>query len=1053
MITSICLVIAQVAVLVALYFNLNQSGRFDPAAIAIFCALTVLTILFSWQLATLTSRCVRRAQSFSASILEVLSDAVIVIDEHGLLTRCNSAAEQMFGYARDEVLGQSVNRLLVEPPAEFADTCETATPGGYLDRYLRAGQRRVLGDGHIVTAVRNSGETFPARLLVKALKIDGERFFVGIVTDFSERYAAERKICQLAMAMEASADAIYITDTSGKIEFANPAFTALTGWTAEEIRGRYAHTLDSAAMPITTRQAMQTTLDRGQAWRGRVLAQRKPGVVGADGAETLWMGTTIAPIRDGSNSVVGYVSIQQDVTHQVHLEYIKALAREAADLRVRVAEILHAQQPLHDKLSAVLDLLVATRSLNLQEKGGIFLRSDNGAELRIYVLHGAFTRDVIDTDRSIPWGTCLCGRAAATGEVLISDDCFGDARHEHWYADMQPHGHYIVPLMHADGALGVMFLYTERSPSRAPLRVETLRLVGDMIGLAIANDRLQRQLCQARDAALDAARVKSQFLANVSHEIRTPMNGVIGMLDLLRDTLLGRQQIEFVDTACNAATALLDILNDLLDYSKLEAGKLEIESIDFDLQQLVEDLGTMFAARATKRGLELACYVAPSVPMVCKGDPTRVRQVLANLLSNAVKFTEHGEVVLRVTARRRSLGPVRVRFEVRDTGIGISAEAQATLFQSFVQADGSTTRRFGGTGLGLAISKQLVELMGGEIEVVSRPGHGSIFRFWLHLKPGNNATNGGKHSAAWQDARVLVVDDNTTSRKILRHYLRAWHISHDSTAHGAMALDLLRRAALAGRPFEVAIIDLAMLELNGLELAQRIKGDSQLSVTKVVMLSSMGVATEEIKRIGVELMLLKPVRQSALFNALVRLLDQTYESPATTTPASWCDATRFRGRTLVVENNALNQIVVRWLLGRFGLVPELADNGIEALERVETGHYDLVFMDCQMVDMDGYEATREIRRREHASHRPRLPIVAMTAGAMTDDRDACFAAGMDDYLTKPLTRESLLAVLQRWLPAEGAPSPTVEHHSAEPMAGGADEVIDAEVLQNLKTIM
>lgn len=592
---------------------------------------------------------------------------------------------------------------------------------------------------------------------------------------------------------------------------------------------------------------------------------------------------------------------------------------------------------------------------------------------------------------------------------------------------------------------------------------QALQLSADQLLLS------NRRLDQALDEAKESARVKTAFLATVSHELRTPMNGVIGMTSLLLDTSLTSEQQSYAETIRQCGEALLQLINDVLECSKIEAGKLELECLEFNLRTTVEQVLAQFAERAESKGLELTGLVHAAVPTGVKGDPGRLRQILTNLVANAVKFTDKGEVTLQAYLEEDLSDAAVIRFEVTDSGIGINSDTQAKLFRPFVQADSSTTRKYGGTGLGLSISKQLVELMGGRIGVHSTEGQGSTFWCTARLQKQADSPRAILPTGDLTGKRVLVVDDNESNRLILHHLVSGWGMEDDLAEDAESALQRIVEAKQRGLPYDLAILDVVMPGKDGLQLARELQGHPAGSGIRLVVMTSMlqrGHA-EQARQAGAMGYLPKPIRHDELrdcLRAVLGLPEREAPKDTLTRPVVPQLVTRHmveehvqHRRILVVEDNIVNQKLAVRMVEKLGYKPDVVENGQEALAALAKGDYAVILMDCQMPVMDGFEATRCIREREASGTsdskldtRPHIPIVAVTANAMQGDRERCLATGMDDYLAKPIKLDELRSALTRWASALPDHTVTVQQKTRSVAADPTRGIFDpAKMYQNI----
>jgi len=782
----------------------------------------------------------------------------------------------------------------------------------------------------------------------------------------SERDRLRDSEARYRQLVESADDIIYKLDVEGCFAYANPAALAAFGFTEAELIGRH--------YAETVREDYREEAEHFYRDQVRQLIRNTycefPAV--SRHGEDVWFGQFVQLVYEGDR-IVGFQAMARDITERKRAE--QAVQREREQFR----QIIH---------HAPVAMALLDRDLRYLAHSARWLRY-----LGLVPGVSIIGREFYAVSPNLPVRYRAVLERALAGEVVTDPE---DA------------------IERGDGTR--IYVRWALHPWRGP--------EGTIDGV-VASAQSVDVLVRARQEALEASRLKSEFVANMSHEIRTPMNGVIGMTRLLLDTDLDPEQREYAQIIDGSGRALLDIINDILDFSKIEAGRLDLEVVDFDLRRAVREVLGTFAEPAQVKGLELLSLIHHDVPGALRGDPGRLRQVLANLVGNAVKFTEKGEVVLRVNLAQSDPDAVLVRFEITDTGIGIGPEVQSRLFQAFVQADGSTTRKYGGTGLGLSISKRLVGMMGGQIDVESVLGEGSTFWFTARFaKQPQAAAPPPVPIPRLAGRRVLVVDDNATNRQILRQQLAHWGLRVTSVEDGPRALGALRAAAAGSAPYELVVLDMRMPGMDGLTLARIIKGDQAVSGVKLVLLTSFGQKGHglEATRAGISGYLTKPVDEVDLHDCLCEILGGARRPALVTRHSLREQRPPSSARILVAEDNEVNQKVAVKVLERLGYRVEVADSGQEAVEACARTPYDALLMDCQMPVMDGFAATARIREREGKDRH--TPIIAMTASAMVGDRERCLAAGMDDYISKPISPEVMEEVLRRWLKKPGPPVPT-----------------------------
>jgi PAS domain S-box-containing protein len=924
--------------------------------------------------------------------------AAFIKDDQGRLIYVNRKFEQGFGRKLAEVLGKPAFEWL--PP-------ETARKLAESDgAVLASGQA-----GETVEPVPQADGRMREWMVMKfPIKSESGRTLLGgVAMDVTDRRGSERQLQQSESQFRDLFDdapvAYHELDLKNRITRVNKTELTLLGYTAEEMVGRLVwdfivedrHAEGPHGTADASLDAYQRTFRRKDGKTIPVLMRHKL-------------------IKDGNGLICGMRSILQDIS---------ALKRKEEQL-------LEAEEKY--------------RSIFENAVEGIFQSTGEGA----YINANPALAKIYGYD--------------SPDDLMCSVTNVG----RQLYVDPQRRTAFAA-MMNEKGAVEDFQSEVRRKDGSRIWISERARAVRDQDGKLLyyegtvqdvtARREADAAITQARDAALESARLKTEFLANMSHEIRTPMNGVIGMTGLLLDTELHPKQREFAETISTSAESLVAIINDILDFSKIEAGMLTFEEIDFALHQAVEGGVELLAERAAAKEIELACLVHSDVPAALRGDPGRLRQVITNLVGNAVKFTERGEVFIEVKKVDEDAESVSLRFSVRDTGVGISKEAQGKLFQAFVQADGSTTRKFGGTGLGLAICKQLVRQMDGEIGVESELGKGAIFWFTARFAKQPAAKPAAiPQIEILRRSRILVVDDNATSRSVIHHLLNAAGIREELAVSGAEALVAVRSAAAKNQPFDAVLMDMQMPEMDGMALARAIKEDRRLAQTPLVMMTCRDRRDdpEAMRDVGIAAYVTKPLKRAALFDSLRSVLaddDAGVSMDATLValkrgPAAAAEPMAGLSlRILVAEDNEVNQKVALHQLKKLGFTAEAVANGVAALAALRRKEYDLVFMDCQMPEMDGYEATAQLRKSEGSQRH--TWVIAMTANTLEGDREKCFAAGMDDYVGKPVKTNDMLAALNRYVQRTDRASGT--GGAAPPVPLASDEpVVDPGALASFR---
>jgi PAS domain S-box-containing protein len=970
------------------------------------------------------------------TLVDLAPDAIVITDTAGKILLTNRQVDLVFGYSQGRLIGQPIEILVPESVRDIQrkysacdnESVQTGSMGG---RYL--------------TGRRQEGTEISIDVRLSHAETEDGSFTMAAIRDISqqvlEEVERERLGREVRLLLDSTVGGLYGIDRQDRCIFINRAGAEQLGYRVDELLGKDMHRL----IHHTHRDGSPYAIEDCPIYRAS-----QGGQGGEFDDDVLWR-------KDGTSFLSEIASrpiYENGVVKGAVVTFLDITERQLAQESLRKSES-RTRQIIESALDAFVGMdangKITDWNAKAEQMFGWTRLEAIGQRLSATIIPVRY-RDAHEQG---------IRRFLDTGEARVINRLI-----EIWACHRDGHEFAVELAISANLFSGGDYTFS------AFIRDVSVR------------KEAERELLKAKELAEASVRAKSAFLATMSHEIRTPMNGVIGMTGLLLDTDLTQEQREFAEIVRTSGDHLLTVINDILDFSKIEAGKLTLEIIDFDLRTAVDEAVDLVAERAFSKGVNLACLFHADVPAALRGDPGRLRQILLNLLGNAIKFTERGDVVLSVTLLQQTATDATVRLEVQDTGMGLSADVQERLFESFMQADSSTTRKFGGTGLGLAICKQLTECMGGSIGVESKLGEGSIFWFTVQLGKQADVTASAMDLAP-QDLRGLqlcIVDDHPVNRRILALYAERWGAQCLLANDGQQALTLMRQAAAGGRTCDLAIIDMQLPGINGLELGAAIKADPALASTRLVLLTSQGRRGDgkAAQAAGYAGYLSKPVHATQLYECLTTVLKLSAETsphegqpeglsakPALVTRYSLAERSALAAvKILVAEDNVVNQKFAVRILEKLGYRADLVANGLEALEALSRISYDAVLMDCQMPEMDGFQTTRLIRERErargnvelgiqndestlagssssiphstfHIQHSQRLPIIAMTANALKEDRDRCLAAGMDDYVSKPVNGKILGGVLARWVSAPPASAHSTDERLRERASGEA----------------